>query len=313
MELRQIRSFVAASEFASMSRAATAMFISQPALSRQIQSLERELGVRLFYREARRLSLTDAGELFLERMRSLLKELEQTRLLMEEVKQGTGGVLRIAVPPIALRYVVLPALATFRELAPAVDVQIVEADYGVVPSLLEGQEVHLGLTTPLPGMEDLSWEEMYTAGVYALVPPLHPWATKEYVTLQDLTHERLLLLSGGRPPQLLFEITYQVSGFQPRLVFESHNIETLLMLAESRFGVTLMTDTVPFNQYRLRAIPLVHNGKQLQAKLIVAWHSRRPLSEASKKFIDVLRSQVAHRKTEGYTPWRPAPVNVSQQ
>lgn len=288
------------------------MFISQPALSRQIQSLERELGVKLFHREARRLSLTDAGELLLERMRSLLHELEQTHLLMEEVKQGTGGVLRIAVPPIALRYVVLPALVAFRELAPAVDVQIVEADYGVVPSLLAGGEVHLGLTAPLPGMEDLVWEEMYTAGVYALVSPQHPLAAKEYVTLQDLTRERLLLLSGGRPAQSLFETTYQVSGFQPQSVFESHNIETLLMLAESKFGITLMTDTVPFSEYRLRAVPLVHNGEQLQAKLIVAWHGRRHLSAVSERFIDVLKEQMAYRKTDGYMPWNPARVNVGQ-
>src|SRR5581483_7288540 len=98
MDSKQLLQFITVAELGKMTLAAQRLFMSQPALSRQIQALERELGVALFERRSgsRQMSLTPAGEILLQRARVLRAEIEQTTVLIEEVKREAGEVIRVA-------------------------------------------------------------------------------------------------------------------------------------------------------------------------------------------------------------------------
>src|ERR1700712_5312583 len=101
MDLRALRYFQAVAEFGGYSRAAEFLRISQPAVSRQIRTLEADLGRALFVRHSHGVSLTDAGRTLLERSQAILRQLEQAR---EEVRGGAGGpsgMVTLAVPPAA--------------------------------------------------------------------------------------------------------------------------------------------------------------------------------------------------------------------
>lgn len=124
MELRQLQAFVLAAELGTITRAAERLFISQPALSRQIQALERELGVKLFHRSRKQIWLTDVGEQFLSRVRSALRDLDQARSIAEEASMGTGGTLTVAAGPIPMRYVVAPAAARIRNQVPGLEIRL---------------------------------------------------------------------------------------------------------------------------------------------------------------------------------------------
>ena len=305
MDLAQLEHFVAAVELGSLSRAARAHFISQPTLSRQMQALENELGVSLFERKGRHLSLTEAGEVFLAGVRSSLNELKRASLGVAQVKEGSSGFLRIVVPAPAMQHVALPALIEFRQRAPHVRVQIVEADFGTAPSMLENGNVHLAVGVLLPISRRLRWEILSVGRMMALMKPSHHLADRPYITIDDLTTEDLLLVKSGRSTRFLYGITFYISGFHPHSVLESSNHGVLLKLAENGFGIAILTDTIPYSGYNLVAVPVMQDGRQPAAKVAVAWDPQRPLPECGKLFISILKKQSSPRSAQDYDPWRP--------
>ena len=114
MELRQLRTFVAVAELRHFARAASLCNLSQPAVSHQIALLEEEFGAKLLNRAARRVSLTVAGEVFLEEARRILGAVDRARERMEEVARGAVGRIRLGATPTPGLYVLPPLLAKYR-------------------------------------------------------------------------------------------------------------------------------------------------------------------------------------------------------
>src|SRR5215470_6506536 len=114
MELRQLRTFVAVAELRHFARAASLCNLSQPAVSHQIALLEEEAGARLLNRAARRVSLTVAGEVFLEEARRILGAVDRAHERMQEVARGAVGRIRLGATPTPGLYLLPPLLATYR-------------------------------------------------------------------------------------------------------------------------------------------------------------------------------------------------------
>src|SRR5262252_4508958 len=114
MELRQLRTFVAVAELRHFARAASRCNLSQPAVSHQIALLEEELGAKLLNRAARRVSLTVAGEVFLEEARRILGALDRAHERMQEVARGAVGRIRLGATPTPGLYLLPPVLAKYR-------------------------------------------------------------------------------------------------------------------------------------------------------------------------------------------------------
>src|SRR5690349_6079022 len=108
MDIEELRCFSTLAETRNMTAAAQRLFISQPALSRRIKALEEELGIALFDRKrgSRRLSLTYAGEQLLEQAQGLEAQMQQAHTVMDGLRRGATGLLRVAATPAALRYIV---------------------------------------------------------------------------------------------------------------------------------------------------------------------------------------------------------------
>jgi DNA-binding transcriptional LysR family regulator len=123
MELRQLRTFVAVAELRHFGRAASLCNLSQPAVSHQIALLEEELGAKLLNRAARRVSLTVAGEVFLEEARRILGAVDRAHERMEEVARGAVGRIRLGATPTPGLYVLPPLLAKYRGEHQAYDVR----------------------------------------------------------------------------------------------------------------------------------------------------------------------------------------------
>src|SRR5215471_3790909 len=126
MELRHLRYFVAVAEELHFGRAAARVHIAQPALSRQIRSLEDEMKLRLFERDRRRVSLTAAGVVFLDEVKGLMEQLERAVESARRAARGERGTLRIAYVP-AVAYAGLPEIVrAFRQRVPDVEVRLQE-------------------------------------------------------------------------------------------------------------------------------------------------------------------------------------------
>src|SRR5882762_411329 len=125
MELRHLRYFVGVAEEQHFGRAAARLHVAQPALSRQIQDLERELGFLLFDRLPRGVRLNAAGKLFLSDARRILRDVDEARLRAERIAHGKGGTLRIGIATaVSWHGIVVESFRELRRWQPAVELEL---------------------------------------------------------------------------------------------------------------------------------------------------------------------------------------------
>ena len=188
MELRHLRYFVAVAEEGSFLRAANRLRVAQPALSKQIRDLEREVGVKLFERLPRGARMTRAGEQFLSNARHALESAARAVATARQTDSATG--LQFAHSEL---YVYTPALlkllAAFRAASPQTPVRIVRVDDVDQHAALREQRIDAAATFvgtwPVPGLEALRLVDCAVTGV--LLPATHPLAAEPRVRLQDLS------------------------------------------------------------------------------------------------------------------------------
>jgi DNA-binding transcriptional LysR family regulator len=197
VELRHLRSFVAIAEERSFTRAAERLWVAQPGLSSQIQRLEGELGVRLFDRHPRGVSLTDAGELFLERARIVVATAEDALATGEDIAAGLVGAVRIGFAMSARSSLAVHLLEAFADSKPNVEVTVVEAYGGVVvrevaDSRLDAALVPFPFTAP-----DLHHAPFGSESLILAVGPGHRLAGSAPVSLSELDGEEVVV-SGHR-------------------------------------------------------------------------------------------------------------------
>ncbi len=145
MDLRRLRTFVAVAELGTVSKAALRLRIGQPALSRQISDLQRELGLRLFDRVGRGLVLTAEGEQLLGGCRAVLGQIDVLGERVELLRRGDRGVLKLAAPPQTIESVLSTFLPRYAERFPNVHVKLTEALGRDQTPMLERGEVHIGI------------------------------------------------------------------------------------------------------------------------------------------------------------------------
>src|SRR6202012_6159673 len=144
MNLRQARTFLTVAELGTVSKAALRLRVAQPALSRQIMDLERELGLRLFDRVGRRLLLTGEGEQLMAGCRLLLNSETAVKEQAQLLRHGETGVLKVAGSPQHIESVLSGFLSRYAARYPNVQVKISEGPGSEILALLERGEIHLG-------------------------------------------------------------------------------------------------------------------------------------------------------------------------
>jgi LysR family transcriptional regulator, transcriptional activator of the cysJI operon len=154
MELRQLRTFVAVSELRHFARAASLCNLSQPAVSHQIAQLEEELGAKLLNRAARRVSLTVAGEVFLEEARRILGSVDRAHERMQEVARGAVGRIRLGASATPGLYLLPPLLATYRSEHESYDLHFEIAPVHTIAERVARNDLDMAIVAgPLPSGE----------------------------------------------------------------------------------------------------------------------------------------------------------------
>jgi len=203
MELRHLRYFVAVAEEGSFLRAASRLRVAQPALSKQIRDLEREVGVKLFERLPRGARLTRAGEQFLGNARSALESATRAVTTARRTDSATG--LKFAHADVYVyTAVLLKLLAAFRQAAPETPVRVVRVSEVDQHAALREQRIDVAATFvatwPVPGLEAVQLADCAVTGV--LLPATHPLAAERRIRLRDLSELVWLHPSQHTRPEL---------------------------------------------------------------------------------------------------------------
>src|SRR5579863_9994975 len=188
MELRQLRYFVAVGEEQHYGRAAKRLRVAQPALSRQIQNLEEEIGFKLFERLPRGVRITEAGKLFLEDARRLLQEINDASARAKRIASGQSGTLRIGfVESISWQGIVPDSFRDFREHQPDVELQLKSLRSLEQIAAIHSGSLDAGYTLPIANPDHgLAHLQIGVINQILAVPNGHPLTKKKRIRLRDL-------------------------------------------------------------------------------------------------------------------------------
>jgi DNA-binding transcriptional LysR family regulator len=286
MELRQLRSFVAVAEELHFGHAARRLRIAQPALSRQIQALEKELLVQLLFRNRRRVQITPAWQVFLDRARLILARSD------ERAGEGVSGTLNLGFVGSAT-YDVLPGvLREFLQAAPHVDLTLSEMTVHAQIEALTEKRIDVGLLRLPAKTEGLVFRTIAREPLYVALPSSHSLAQSGALRLSALAEEPFVLYPDHpRPSWTEFVIGLcQQAGFRPTVVQRTVEIQTTLSLVAAGIGVSIVPKCIG-NLQRKDVVFRSLLGVRARTELLVAYRERDP-SPVVQSFLKVLWRRV---------------------
>ncbi|GAA1185347.1 LysR family transcriptional regulator [Nesterenkonia xinjiangensis] len=287
MDSRLLRYFVAVAEEGSVSAAADALHITQPALSRQIRSLEHSLGLTLFDRGELRLRLTPEGREFLGTARTVLQAHAHARDFADRLASGRLRKVSLAAPRTTLIDVVAPFVATFTTEDPVPSV--VEIGGDEQPHRLVADH-DLVIAPQSPG-EDVDTRLIAELPVWAYVPASHRWAGREEITLEELTEEQLVVTSADFKARRLLDAALDLADLTPRSVLEVRHGRVAQALAAAGRGAGVVTDDPHFDlvPVRIRTGP-ENSHRPLHIRLHASWRRGHHAAESLEGLVARLRA-----------------------
>jgi DNA-binding transcriptional LysR family regulator len=287
MELRQLEYFVAVAEEANFTRAAERIHVAQPAVSAQIQRLERELGQPLLDRTRRTVRLTPAGEAALPYARAALAAVADIHVAVEELTQLVRGTVTIGT--VTSHSVDMPSLlADFHSDHPNVEITLSTDNSdalidGVRAGRLDAAIISIG-SDERP--EGLDVEVVTDEAIQAAVSRTDELASRKAIRLVELADRPLIALPVGAGIRRQFDAACARAGVTPRIAFEASTPLALADLAERGLGVAIVPASVPHGREGLRALKII---PQLRGRLVLAWRSGGPMSPAARVLVDKAR------------------------
>lgn len=297
MDIRHLRCFIAVAEELHFGRAAERLGLAPPALSRQISTLEEELGCVLLTRTTRQVALTRAGLIMLEEAKSILARMDHASRAVREASLASGKMLRIGAIDAASASFVPEALVAFRERYPGVQIKFVEAMTAPLVQMLEAGKLDLALTRPPRKPTDCAFEVLRVERPIVVLNEAHPLAAREHLTMQDLVGEPFVVPSKRiRPFAYDLVMSYFESvGAVPNVTIEATEKPAMMSAVAAGLGMALAPDWVSRLSFpgvtmrRLRGALL--DPPPPGALVGIAWRPQQRL-DARDDFLAILRESV---------------------
>lgn len=291
MELRQLRYLVALAEERNFTRAANREHIAQPALSQQIRRLEDELGLALFERTTRRVSLTQAGELLLSRARRILAEADASRADLEALRGVLAGHVAIGAMHTMGPIDVALALALFHRRHPGVELTVLEESSEDLAEMLRNDELDLAFLSVTERIEShgLGLQQLISEELVAVLPPEHRLARRRRVRMAELADDEFISYrTGSRLRELLVHAGAH-AGFEPRVKLESNESGRIRRLVSRGMGVAIL----PRSDAETPGADVVVAtliDPSLSRDITLAWREGRRHSPAASAFLELSRA-----------------------
>ncbi|WP_213876997.1 LysR family transcriptional regulator [Pseudomonas sp. dw_358] len=243
MTLRQIRHFIAVAETGSISAAAQAVFISQSTLTQAIQQLEQEIGVTLFSRHAKGMTLTHQGHQFLRQAHLILATVDNAKRSLQQSTDQVAGQLTVGVTSLVAGYYLADLLTRFQRAYPNVGIRVMEDERPYIEHLLVSGEIDVGVLI-LSNLEDRHalQTEVLTHSPHRLwLPPQHPLLEHDSINLADVAGEPLIQLNVDEMDRNAQRI-WAGAGLQPRISLRTASTEAVRSLVAAGLGLSIQPD-----------------------------------------------------------------------
>ncbi|CAE6935578.1 MULTISPECIES: LysR family transcriptional regulator [Pseudomonas] len=243
MTLRQIRHFIAVAETGSISAAAQAVFISQSTLTLAIQQLEEEIGVSLFNRHAKGMSLTHQGHQFLRQAHLILATVDNAKRSLQQSTDTVAGSLTIGVTSLVAGYYLADLLTRFQRAYPNVEIRVLEDERPYIEHLLVSGEIDVGVLI-LSNLEDrhaLQTEVLTHSPLRLWLPPQHALLELDSISLADIVSEPLIQMNVDEMG-LNAQRIWSGAGLQPNITLRTGSTEAVRSLVAAGLGISIQPD-----------------------------------------------------------------------
>ena len=290
MDIRQLNYFIAVAEERHFGRAAKRLHMAQPPLSQQIRQLEEQLGVQLLNRTTRRVDLTAAGELLLDRGRQIVNDIETLKADVYQVGKGATGVLRVGFSGSAT-YGVMPQIARVaKQMLPGLSLAL--NGEMLTPSMEAGLRdgtLDAALLRPPVASEEIDYRVVSQEPLVLAVPSFSALAEDNPVAMHELQDQDFITYA---PESVLYRITSDLcrqAGFQPRITQVVGETSTMLAFVAAGGGVAVMPSRVRAFQLDGVAYREIEDAPSIE--LAVAWLRGRH-SALLHNFLDIVMAAI---------------------
>ncbi len=296
MQIEYLKTFAAAADLKSFTRAAEVCSLSQPAVSQQMKELESFFGHPLFDRSSRNLTLTAAGDRLRAHVAKILAQIKTAREELEEIKGQPSGTLAVGASNTIGMYLLPPILGEFRRSSPLVQLTI---RVGTVPELtqaLSWREIDVALVEqelPAAKLKDLSQTPYGEDEVVLIGPPDHPWAERGRVSVQELPSVPLVVRQWESPTRQLIYRRLAEAGLDTSLLdinLELSNTESLKRAVQAGLGVAFVSRYAIIQELQYGLLKVVDiDGVNIRRKLWLVAHSSDSAPERLSRFSEFIR------------------------
>ena len=282
MTLTQLQYTIAVAEEGNFTQAAEKCFVTQPTLSMQVQKLEDELGIKLFNRNTKPITLTTIGEKIIDQAKMILKEANRMKDIVSTEKGFVGGNFRLGIIPTVMPTLLPMFLNTFIKKFPKVNLKIEELNTAAIIEELKNGKLDAGIAaTPLDDVKIIE-KPLYYEPFVGYIPEPHPLSKLKTLALSDLEKMDVLVLEDGHCFRDHVVKICQTPNFSHTFNLKSGSFETLIHLANDGLGMTLLPylqtrNLTPQNAKNLRSfespepareISLIYSKSQLKLPII---------------------------------------------
>jgi len=293
MDLRRLEIFVRVAELGSFSRAAEALFLTQPTVSEHVRALEDELGVQLLDRLGRGAAPTPAGQLLLGYARKLLALASEAQQAVDQFQGRVSGELIVGGSSIPGEYVLPALIGAFRNKHPEIAVTLLIGDSRSVQEWVESGRVEIGVVGVRPTGRSLESRQLMADELVVVVAPDHPWAGRESISVADIRHEPLILRERGSGSRDTLERALTAVGLDFgafRIVGEMGSTQAIKQAIRAGFGVSLISRRAVDDECRARLLASVSvRDLDVSRAFHLVTHrerSRSPLAQSFLAFVD---------------------------
>ncbi|MBB3564831.1 DNA-binding transcriptional LysR family regulator [Rhizobium sp. BK512] len=296
--LRQIQYFVAVAEQGSVTRAAQNLSISQSSITEALKELESDLGVVLFERHPRGLSITHNGHQFLRHATKILATVSDARTSFSAQQNIPSGTLNIGVTSLVAGYVLSDLLARYRRACPGVEVSAIEDNGSYLEHLLVGGELDVAVMV-ISNLRDrmaLQAEILETSPYRLWLPMGHALVSADIISVADIAREPLIMLTVDEIEENTGKLLTAL-GARPHVAFRTRSVEAVRSLVATGAGVALLPDLVyrPWSLEGDRIESRDVSGSLPVVQVGMVWRKGSSLPQAARDFVAIAENMRSGR------------------
>jgi DNA-binding transcriptional LysR family regulator len=291
LDIKHLQYFIEVSNFNSFSRAADHLFITQPTISKMIKNLEAELGVALFDRSRKQLTLTDAGLIILEQAKLIDKAFNNLETELDNLTGLKKGHIRIGLPPIFNAHHFLKIVGSFHEKYPGITFQLVEDGSKKIEEDVGKNLLDVGIIV-LPTKNELfNHFSFMEEDLKLILHPSHPLAEREEVQLAELANESFILFNKDFVLNDRIILSCNDVGFNPHIISESSQQSFIEEMVSFKLGISLLPESICHNLNKnIKSVKVVNPS--ISWNLAIIWRTDQYFSYAAKEWLKFTKEQL---------------------